>query len=225
VLGDSHTTRQGEGKEMRMVIMVFAIVLCAAAIVYADAGVTMQDESAQGPALSEPGMSTPAPEAQQAVAEMPPEPPPAEVAPETAPVSPESKGAVVKTDFMLKGSEAFSITGTVRSVIPADLTRPNSGIVITGTDGKDVEFEVRPLAVVYQASDGKLLSLTEVTPDQRVQVSYMVTYDGKSQATAVKILQKEEPKAETPSVTPAVPPAETVIEQQPLAEQKAEQVK
>jgi len=99
---------------------------------------------------------------------------------------------LVKKDFNLKteGSETF--TGSVKSIILADLTRPNSGLTVTGDLGKDAEFEVSPAAVIYNGSNGGLLSLKDIAVGDKVSVNYNKTKEGVLRAEGVKLLPKEE---------------------------------
>ncbi len=102
-----------------------------------------------------------------------------------------------KGDYTVRAEGLESMTGVVKSVHPADLTRPNSVIVITDESGKDLEIALRPSAVVYKGEDGKMVSLNELGAGQRVQVSYARMGANMLKADAVKILpvkQEEAPK-------------------------------
>jgi len=96
----------------------------------------------------------------------------------------------VKKDFELRASAGNITVGNLKAVLPSDLSRPETGLVVTDGDGKDVSFTVKPLAVVYSALDGTLMSISDVPPGERVQVSYQATPKGKLQATSVKVLGK-----------------------------------
>jgi hypothetical protein len=102
---------------------------------------------------------------------------------------------VVKKDYELKGQEGQLVVGALKVVVPSDLTRPTTGLIITDKDGKDVEFVVKPLAVVYNAVDGTMLNLRDIPAGEVVQVSYKTTSEGSRQAMAVKVLPKEQKPA------------------------------
>ena len=98
----------------------------------------------------------------------------------------------VKEDYNLRaeGTEAF--TGAVKEVMAADLTRPNSELIVTGEDGNDTKFIVSPTAAVYNSSDGRLLNLKGLQAGEKIQVNYNTTKEGAYKAVAVKVLAKDE---------------------------------
>jgi hypothetical protein len=96
----------------------------------------------------------------------------------------------VKKDFELKTAAGEIAIGNVKVVMPADLSRPNAGLVLTDEGGNDIGFTVKPLAVIYDAVDGTMMSLKELSAGERVQVNYSTTPQGTRQATAVKVLPR-----------------------------------
>jgi len=101
---------------------------------------------------------------------------------------------VVKREYTLKDTESPAMTGMLKGVMPSDLSRPNTGMVMTTDDGRDVEFEVRPAAPVYDGATGALVSLKAVPSGSKIRVNYHESPAGKLQAVAVKVLPKEEAK-------------------------------
>jgi hypothetical protein len=108
-------------------------------------------------------------------------------------------------DYTVRTEGLESVTGVVRSVQPAGLTRPNSVIVVTDESGKDLAITLRPSVVVYRGEDGKMVSVKELAELQRVQVSYAMSDGRTPKAEAVKILpllSKEESKPADNAVKP-----------------------
>lgn len=99
----------------------------------------------------------------------------------------EAPKKVIK-EVTLKTAAADFITGKVDSVMPADLTRPRSKIVIVDGAGNSHEFVIKALAVIYD-STGRFLTLDDVCPAQEVQVNYITKADGTREAAAIKILK------------------------------------
>lgn len=107
---------------------------------------------------------------------------------------------IVKKDFELKDAGPQAMTGIIRAVLPADLAQPRSRLIIGSEEGKEVEFSVRAAAVVYDAADGRILSLTELKAGDRVRVNYNISKDGVCEAMAVRLLSKEETKGMMESI-------------------------
>ncbi len=110
------------------------------------------------------------------------------------------EGKSAKRDYVLKTEGASTVMGVVKTVIPADLSRINSAIIIRDPDGKETKFELRPSAVIYEGTDGKLLSLKEVKEGDKVQINYLSFEFGIPKATAVKLLPIEQSPAEEKDV-------------------------
>ena len=65
------------------------------------------------------------------------------------------------TDVSLRTADAEYVTGKVVEVLPSDDTRSKSKIIVADQGGNTIEFIVKTLAVVYDAS-GALLALDEM---------------------------------------------------------------
>lgn len=95
-----------------------------------------------------------------------------------------------RKDFELRGQAGSIVVGNLKAVLPSDLSRPETGLVVTDENGKEISFTVKPLAVIYSAVDGTLMSVKEISPGSRVQVSYSTTPQGRLRAAAVKVMGK-----------------------------------
>lgn len=156
---------------MKKTIMAVLVWGAAFSYAFADAGV----EEAVVPAAPVAENVAAAPAAESAAAA------PAEA------VSAEAKKVI--TDTTLRSEEAQSIIGKVDSIMPADLlTRPKSKITITDESGNQVEFTVKPLAVIYDMS-GKIVALDEVSSGRKVQVHYKMLGGDAKEASSIKILE------------------------------------
>lgn len=99
-------------------------------------------------------------------------------------------GRKVITDVNLRTGAQGSVKGKVESVTPADLlTKPRSSIVIVDEAGKTVNFVVKALAVVYDAT-GQILTLNNVKPSDNVQVNYITKADKSKEAASIKVLKQ-----------------------------------
>jgi hypothetical protein len=94
----------------------------------------------------------------------------------------------VKKDFELKASAGKVVIGSLKAVLPSDLSRPETGLIVSDENGRDISFTVKPLAVIYSAVDGTLMSIRDIPSGGRVQVSYLPAPQGKLRATAIKVL-------------------------------------
>jgi len=104
----------------------------------------------------------------------------------------EGPNPVVKKDYDYKTEGARSLTGALKSVTPSDLTRTTTAIIIATDDGKEIKFSVKPSAVIYNGSDGKILSIREIPQGEVIRIDYVTAGEGIYKATAVKVLAKEE---------------------------------
>jgi len=95
-------------------------------------------------------------------------------------------GYAAAADYNLKGEEGQTLEGNIASILPADLVRPNAKVVISVENGQNVTFEVKPLAVIYNGADGRIMSLTELTVGQMVKINYTAK-GGSMQITAIKV--------------------------------------
>ena len=99
-----------------------------------------------------------------------------------APAAPAKK---IITDVTLRTADPDYVTGKVVEVLPSDETRSKAKIVVADQGGTTIEFIVKTLAVVYDAS-GALLALDEIQKGSNVQVHYRPIANAK-EATSIKV--------------------------------------
>jgi hypothetical protein len=99
-----------------------------------------------------------------------------------APAAPAKK---VVTDVNLQTADQDAVTGKVVEVMPADDFRMKPKIVVADQGGNNVEFVVKTLAVIYDAS-GALLALDEIQKGSNVEVHYR-PISGAREATSIKV--------------------------------------
>lgn len=101
-----------------------------------------------------------------------------------------------KSDYNLKAEGADTVIGIVTSTLHSGLSRVNSAVIIKDENGKETEFELRPSAVIYNGTDGKLISLKELKAGDRVKVDYLNLNIGRLKAIGIKVLSTEEAPAQ-----------------------------
>lgn len=86
--------------------------------------------------------------------------------------------------------EAKTVTGEVKSVTLADLTKgTKSEIVVvdkSGTEPKEYTFLVQSTTTIYDA-EWKASSIDKITKDEKVKVKYTTTKEGVNEAVSINI--------------------------------------
>lgn len=103
----------------------------------------------------------------------------------SAPAALAAPAKKVITDVSLRTADADVVTGKVVEVLPSDDTRSKSKIIVADAGGATIEFIVKTLAVIYDAS-GALLALDEIKKGANVQVHYRPVANAK-EATSIKV--------------------------------------
>lgn len=98
------------------------------------------------------------------------------------------ESAQVKKDFEVRNPEARTITGIIKTVMPADLSRPNTIIIMTDEGGADVVLTLKPTAVIFNGSDGAILSVREIAAGAKIRANYNETVDGIYKVSAIKLI-------------------------------------
>ena len=91
----------------------------------------------------------------------------------------------VVTDVNLQTADPDYVSGKVVEVMPSDDFRMKPKIVVADQGGNTVEFVVKTLAVIYDAS-GALVALDEIQKGANVQVHYR-PIGGAREATSIKV--------------------------------------
>jgi hypothetical protein len=100
----------------------------------------------------------------------------------------QQQGAKVIKEAILKTVDPDQVTGKVIDILPSDLTRPKSKLIIADENGNETEFSVKALAVIY-SENGTMMALNELQKGAEVQVNYRTIKDKAKEATSIKIIR------------------------------------
>ena len=91
-------------------------------------------------------------------------------------------------EAILKTVDPDQMSGKVADILPSDLTRPKSKLIIVDESGNEAEFSVKALAVIY-SENGTMMALNEFQKGAEVQVNYRTIKDKVKEATSIKIIR------------------------------------
>jgi hypothetical protein len=92
------------------------------------------------------------------------------------------------SETTLRTADEQFVTGSVREIMPSSLMQPRARITIADTSGKETEFTVKTLAVIYDPT-GAIMSLDKLQEGTKVQVNYRAGPGGVNEATSIKVLR------------------------------------
>lgn len=96
--------------------------------------------------------------------------------------------ATVKKDYSINVGESKVMAGTISYVTPSDFSRPNSKVMITDANGAYYEFVLRPSALIFTSTEGKLLTLRDLKTGDKVEINYRAK-DDVNEAVAIKVVE------------------------------------
>ena len=91
-------------------------------------------------------------------------------------------------EAILKTVDPDQMVGKVADILPSDLTRPKSKLIVADENGNETEFSVKTLAVIY-SENGTMMALSELQKGAEVQVNYRTIKDKVKEATSIKIIK------------------------------------
>ena len=91
-------------------------------------------------------------------------------------------------EAILKTVDPDQMSGKVADILPSDLTRPKSKLIIVDESGNETAFSVKALAVIY-SENGTMMALSELQKGAEVQVNYRTIKDKVREATSIKIIR------------------------------------
>lgn len=100
----------------------------------------------------------------------------------------EESPKTVKKDYSINVGESLIASGVVGNVVPSDMSKPNAKMSIADESGANIEFTVKPSALIFTSSGGSLLTLHDVKSGDQVTVNYRKK-DGVNEAVAVKVIR------------------------------------
>jgi hypothetical protein len=103
-------------------------------------------------------------------------------------VSAQEEARNVKKDYSINVGESQIVSGVVGTVVPSDMSKPSAKLSITCEDGANIDFTVKPSALIFTSSGGRLLTLKDVKPGDQVTVNFRKK-DGINEAVAVKVVR------------------------------------
>jgi hypothetical protein len=100
----------------------------------------------------------------------------------------QDEAKTVKKDYSINVGESLTVSGVVGSVVPSDMSKPSAKMSITDEGGANIEFTVKPSALIFTSSSGSLLTLHDIKNGDQVTINYRKK-DGVNEAVAVKVVR------------------------------------